>query len=94
MIKMAFDNSGPETEEDIMRIAKKGGYTAVKVDENKVWVTYDLVKNRVGAPSKRTPGIKEKIIEMRVQGKTIKAISQELGVGRSSVYNYLNDKEK
>ena len=55
MLKIALNKNGPETEKDILRFAKKSGYTAKKVDENTVWITYDLTKNKVGAPSKKIP---------------------------------------
>lgn len=43
---------------------------------------------RIGRPSKQIP--REKIEEMKAQGMSMKEISQKLGIGRASLYNYLN----
>lgn len=89
MIKIAYDKKGENGEKDILRIAKKSGYKAIKTDENKVWITYDLIKLKAGAPSKKHPKSKELIAEMKKKGMPVKDIAKVLGVSRATVYNYL-----
>ncbi len=50
-------------------------------------------QTQVGAPSKKISNVKEKILNMRANKLTIKQITKELGVSRSTVYNYLNEKD-
>ena len=75
----------------IMYTPDGNGYYKTKT--GKIIYQFWCEKNRgKGRPSKRIP--KEKIKELKSQGMTINAISKELGIARSSVYNYLNMEEE
>lgn len=87
MISIAYKVGGTEGEEDIERIAKKSGYTAVKCEGGKGWVVYDLQKNKVGGRSKKVP--KEQIEKMKGEGLSMKQIAVELNISRASLYNYV-----
>lgn len=74
-------------ENEVMRIAKKSGYTAVAYGETKNCIVYDLIKNKVGGQSKKVP--KEQIEEMKAKGLSMKQIASDLNISRASLYNYI-----
>ena len=74
-------------EDEVMRIAKKSGYSAIAYGETKSCIVYDLIKNKVGGQSKKVP--REKIEEMRAKGLSMRQIASELNISRASLYNYI-----
>ena len=94
MISIAYELNGDEGDDDIIRIAKKCGYNAINRTELKEWVRYDLVKNKVGAPSKKPIDLKEQITDLKAKGMTMDLIAESLKISRSSLYNYIKSEEK
>lgn len=74
-------------DDEVMRIAKKSGYTAVAYGETKSCIVYDLIKNKVGGQSKKVP--REQIEKMKAKGLSMKQIAVELNISRASLYNYV-----
>lgn len=95
MISIAYELNGDEGDDDIIRIAKKCGYTAINRTELKEWVRYDLIKNKVGAPSKKPTDFQKKITALKANGMSMESIAESLKISRASLYNYIkSDEEK